>query len=62
MDHIKFGFPSNYSAAHAPAPTFTNHKEDPAYAHHVAEYVKTELREVALLGPFDMPPMSSAAP
>ena len=31
VDHIEFGFPSNYST-----PTFTNHKEDPAYAYYFA--------------------------
>ena len=57
VDHIEFGFPSNYSMAHVPMPTFTNHKEDPAYAHH-AEYVETEHHEGPLLGPFDVPPFT----
>ena len=39
-DHIEFGFPSNYSAAHAPMHMF---KEDPEYTHHVTGYIRTEL-------------------
>ena len=58
VDHIEFGFLSNYSAARAPTLMFTNHKEDPAHAHHIVEYVDTELREGALLGPFDVPPFT----
>ena len=37
-DHVEFGFLSNYSATCA-------------YAHHVTDYVRTELREGALLTP-----------
>ena len=55
VDHIDFGCPLNYSAALAPTPTFTNHREDPAYAHHVVE---TELRKGVLLGPLDVPPFT----
>ena len=58
VDHIEFSFPSNYSAPRAPRPTFTNHKDYPAYARHIAEYVETELCEGALLGPFDVPPFT----
>ena len=34
------------------------HKEDPAYARHVSEYIETKLREGALFGPFDVPPFT----
>ena len=54
MDHIEFGFPSNYSAARAPMPPFRNHKDYPTYAHHITDYIETELWEGALLSPFSV--------
>ena len=56
VDHIEFGFPSNYSVARVPTPTFTEPQGGSAHAHHIAEYVKTELHEGALLSAFDVPP------
>ena len=61
-DHIEFGLPSNYAAAHTPMPKFRNHKEDLAYACHVTDYVETKLRKGALLGPFDVPPFTPLSP
>ena len=57
-DHIEFGFPLNYFASGTPTPMFRNHKEDTVYAHHVTDYIRTELQEGALLGLFVMPPFT----
>lgn len=53
--HLEFRFPTNYTTGHAPTPMFSNHMEDPAYAHHMTAYVDTKLCEGTLLGPFAVP-------
>ena len=58
IDYLEFGFPSNYSALVIPTPTFTNHHESKDFTRFIRDYIQTECRLGALLGPFVVPPFT----
>lgn len=57
-DFLEFGWPANYCAERPPLSATENHGSAAAHPEDVADYIKTELRHGALLGPFpaDRPP------
>ena len=58
VDYLEFGWPADYTGHTPPTATSGNHKEDPAHTTALNNYVDTELKHGALLGPFDAPPFT----
>jgi len=57
-DHLQFGFPSNYTAASPPSPTYNNHKSSASDDQQIRQYIDSETQHGAILGPFEVPPFS----
>lgn len=56
VDFLAYGWPMNYVSSAIPQATTTNHTSAAAYPDSVAEYLDTEVRLNAMLGPFCVPP------
>lgn len=55
-EYLEYGWPINYTATFLPQPTPTNHQSALEFPDHVQEFLDTECRLGAMLGPFDSPP------
>ena len=58
VDFLKFEFPAGYKGP-VSTPVCTNHPSASGHIHDLAAYITTEVRELregAMLGPFDQPP------
>ena len=58
VDYLEFGWPADYTASTPPTTSDANHTEDPDHLQSINNYVSTELRHGALLGPFNQPPFT----
>lgn len=56
VDFLEFGWPVNYSVAFLPTPSAKNHQSAIDYGNHVQDFLDTECRLGAMLGPFKAPP------
>lgn len=53
---LKYGFPITYDSESPPVPTFQNHQSAIRFQKHVDNFVESELKYSALIGPFIEPP------
>ena len=55
LQFLQFGFPAGYRGP-IPTPTFHNHPSPVHHSSDVAAYISKDLKDGAMLGPFDHPP------
>ena len=58
VDFLEYGWPLDYTASLPPKPTYINHERNPQHQHHIEEFLETELKHSALLGPFHATPFT----
>ena len=56
LSYLTFVFPVGYEVL-VPNPSLANHSSDRSHSRDIAAYIIKELREGAMLGPFDRPPL-----
>ncbi len=61
ISHIKCGFPVDYQAPTIPVPASSNHASALWFPDAIDEYIRTEVAEGALFGPFKVPPFQWVA-
>ena len=59
IDHLKFGFPINYTSLSSPVVPLTNHRSAIQYSEAVDNYIRKELSAGSLIGPFSANPLNS---